>query len=266
MKNRALGTIAVLFSLALIVSLSGCMMTRAELERGIRANRANSYESWQREHEKGTEGIIRVDRPLSVAECVRIALENNREIQILLQEKEKAQGKITEAWSGALPKLDVAAGYTRLDEVASFDIAGRTVSLGDENNYSAELTLRQPLYQGGVVSAGLRAAKIFRYLADERVRNEVQNTIYSVRRKYYNILLFQELAGVSSQAASLAKAHLKDVKLKKNQGLASEFDVLRVEVDVSNFEAEMIQRQNASGESLFAENSGYFPGKSGRVE
>ena len=243
MKTRLFGTGIILLTAPAII-FSGCIMTQDKLEDDIRVNRVSAYEKWRNETEKGSEDMVRIDRVLGVDQCVIIALKYNREVQAILKEKQKAEGIIKEAWAGALPKLDFAVNYRRLDEVASFEVEGQSVSLGSEDNYSAEFTLKQPLYKGGVVSAGLRAAKLFAYLADERVKKVVQDTIYSVRQQYYRILLLKELVGVSSQALELSKAHLEDVKLKKNQGIASEFDVLRVHVEVSNFEAEMIQEQN----------------------
>jgi len=61
---------------------------------------------------------------------------------------------------------------------------------------------------------------------------------------YYDTLLAQQLYEVNRDAVVSAEAHLKDVQAKFSQGVASRFDVLRAEVDVSNFQAETIQQQN----------------------
>ena len=50
---------------------------------------------------------------------------------------------------------------------------------------------------------------------------------------------------ISADAVRSAQAHLDDVKQKRQGGVASDFDVLRAEVELSNFQAELIQNKNA---------------------
>ena len=92
--------------------------------------------------------------------------------------------------------------------------------------------------------AAVRTAQIYSALADEQVRGAVQGTIHAVAGQYYEVLLARHLYAVNQDAVKSAERHLADVKQKRKGGLASEFDVLRAEVDVSSFKAEMIQQRN----------------------
>ena len=178
-------------------------------------------------------------------DALKLALTHNNNLQLALKEKEYAHGRVMESYNEALPNLSADAGYTRLDEVSSFDVGGREVSLGFQDNYSAELTLRQPLYRGGAISAALRAAQLYAALSDEKIRAAVQDVIFQTARDYHGVLLARHLLAVEEQAVKAAQAHLQDVRRKRRNGVASDYDVLRSEVEVSNLQARLIRQKNA---------------------
>jgi outer membrane protein TolC len=140
--------------------------------------------------------------------------------------------------------VNVKASYTRLDQASTFDVGGVSIALGDVDNYSVDLTVNQPLFRGGAIGAALRAAKLAELLSDEAVRGALQGTIYRVALPYYDALLAQHKYEVNEEAVKSAQVHLKDVLTKRDLGVASDYDVLRAEVDVSNFRAEMIKQKN----------------------
>jgi len=82
-------------------------------------------------------------------------------------------------------------------------------------------------------------------LTDEVVRAAVQDVVYAAETAYYNLLLNQHLVDVSADAVRSAKVHLDQVEKKRAGGVASDFDVLRAQVELSNFEADLIRSKNA---------------------
>ena len=215
--------------------LCGCM-TKDTIYSDIASSRARSYENWlgERQREPATEKVLR--GPMTRDQCVNVALDNNKDIQAVTWDKEKAAGKITEAYSQAFPTVNLEAGFTRVDEAI---IPG-----GKKQTYGVTATASQPLYRGGAIGAGISAARIYSYAADERIKEAVQNVAFAVNRGYYDVLLANELLRVSEQAVTLAKSHLDDVLKRREQGVASDYDVLRARVEVTNYEAEMIQNRN----------------------
>lgn len=117
--------------------------------------------------------------------------------------------------------------------------------MGDVDNYSVGLTVTQPIFAGGSIRARLNSAKLFSLLTDQTVRAAVQDVVYAAEHAYYDVLLSQHLVEISTDAVRSSKAHLDSVKQKRQGGVASDFDVLRAEVELSNFQAELIQNKNA---------------------
>ena len=230
-------------ALAVFASLvvAGCVTT-GQLAEDLARSRQEAFRRW-REAEQDTRPLIKGKLGLRAAQL--LAVGNNKQLLAILKEKEVAEGKVAEAWADALPNLRLEATYTRLDEVSSFEAGPATVSIGDENNYSLALVLAQPIFRGGAIGAGIRAAKIYSLLADEQVRGVLQKVLYEARKAYYDVLLARELVKVSEEDLQRVRRHLADVEKKRRAGAATDFDVLRARVEVSNVEAELIERRNA---------------------
>jgi outer membrane protein len=224
-----------------LCAVAGCV-THDEYE-GIYNNRARAFEAWKRARDKkdGGQPILTGELGLDAAIVIAVGndkrLGNNKQLMAILEQRENARGRITEAYSAAYPKLDLKGSYTRSDQ--------STAAMPTRNAYAVDLILTQPIFRGGSIGAGIRAARVFAHLTDEQVAGAVQDVVYQTRLRYYDIMLGRELVKVSQGDLALAKKHLDDVRKKQNAGLASKYDVLRANVEVSNVEAELIQRQNA---------------------
>jgi outer membrane protein len=235
--------IAAIILLLLVLLLNGCM-DEESFYQDVRSSRTVAYHDWDRAQKQEQEQSAQIDGKLSMQDALKLAMLNNNELMAVVQQREVAKGKVVESYSAVLPSVTAEAGYRRLDAPSSFEIAGNTISMGDVDNYSAGLVVRQPIYRGGAISAALRAAKLYELYSDEQVRAQLQRTIYEVASAYFDTLLAQQLYKVNESAVKSAQAQLDDVLAKRRQGMASEFDILRAQVDVSNFRAEMIQQKN----------------------
>lgn len=226
-----------------VLGLGGCA-SRESLMRDIRETRTDAFNEWARLREREAQAEVTISGKLPLEDAVKLAIRNNKELQATLQEKEIARGKVLESYQEALPKVNAEATYTRLDKANTFDVGDVSISLGDVDNYSVDLTVSQPVFRGGRIGAALRAAKLADLLSDEVVRTAVQSTIYNVAFAYYDALLFQNKYEVNEEAVKSALINLEDVQKKRRLGVASDYDILRAEVDVSNFRAEMIKQRN----------------------
>ena len=221
-------------------ALCGCGWRSAMYEE-IGSARRVAYERWA-----AGEGAdeVRISGELSLTDAVKLALLHNKPLRAALEQREIGRGRVVGAYSEALPSVQGTASYTHLDEVATFSFQGREISTGELDNYSAGLEIRQPLYRGGAIGAAIRAAQLFYLRTDEEVRGQVQRTIYEVARNYFDVLLARRLEAVNREAVVSARTQLEDVRAKLRRGAAYPYDVLRAEVELSNFRAEEIQQRN----------------------
>jgi outer membrane protein TolC len=231
-------------ALACLVALTGCVNSR-EIYLDARASRARSYRAWaSTKHGGGQSGVL-LNGELSLQQAIEVACRHNKDIQSALQELARAKGRLWLGLSAALPSLNAYASYHRLDKPSgSVQIAGITLSPGDRDSYSQGLVLRQPLFDGGAISASVRSAHVFELMADETVRGTVGGVVFEVARGYLDVLLAQKLHEVYQSALLSAQEQLESVQRMKDTGLATDFDVLRAQVEVSSIEADMMRQKS----------------------
>ena len=232
--------------LLLVISqvIAGCV-SEDKLYQDVSTSRTAAFRRWQKQRQLKERSETHISGTLSLEDALKLTLVNNKTLQRIVQKKEIARGERLKSYSAILPSVGLTGDYLRKDEVASFDVDGGTVSFGDVDNYSAGLRVTQPIFAGGSIPAKINAGKLFSLLADQTVRAATQDVIYAAEHSYYDILLNQHLYQISADAVRSAQAHLDDVKQKRSGGVASDFDVLRAEVELSNFKADLIQNKNA---------------------
>jgi outer membrane protein TolC len=226
------------------ISLPGCV-SKEEFTNEATLSRESAYKQWEnrKQAEKQTQPVI--SGKLTLDDCLKLTLTNNKMLLKTLEEREAARGGEIGSSSAILPTVAISGGYERIDEKSYFTLGGQNVTMGALDNYSAALTVTQPIFAGGAIPARINAGRLGALLADQGVRAAVQETAYAAQRGYYNVLLDQHLYTISDDAVKSAKAHLDDVNQKHDVGVASSYDILRAEVELSNFTAQFIQRRNA---------------------
>lgn len=229
-------TIAVLLTFMLV----GCVSSE-KYYQDVSLSRETAYRQWAGRKERQQQSQTHISGELSIEDCLKLALVNNKVLQRVIQERQIARGERLKSYSAILPNIDLTAEYLRKDEVGSFG----PITFGDLDNYSTSLRVTQPIFAGGAILATINAGKLFSLLTDQTVRTAVQDLTYTAGHAYYDVLLNQHLLQISADAVRSAQAHLDNVKRKRQGGVASDFDVLRAEVELSNFQAELIQTKNA---------------------
>ncbi len=193
---------------------------------------------------------------LSIDEAVDLALERNRELAEARLIRTEADKQASEAWGEIFPQIDFSARYARnISPAVSFVPAnvfdptapeGEFLSLqfGADNSWQSALTLRQPLFYPGAV-VGLGAAKRFQRLQREMVRGRAQQVVTRVRLLCYDLLLRAEEVRLTERSLERLRQALEETRGRARAGLASEYDVLRLEVELANLEPLLLRARNA---------------------
>jgi outer membrane protein TolC len=226
--------------------LGGCT-TQKEFAGDVGLSRETAYRQWE-SHKTQEEGQQpRISGKLGVEDCVKLTLVHNKMLQRTLEERTVAEGQLVGSRSAYLPNVALSGEYRRMDEFSTLTIpgGGPPIQFGELNNYSAGLVVTQPIYAGGAITAQVQLARLSSLLADQTVRAATQDVVYTAETAYYNLLLSQHLVDISTDAVRASKVHLDDVEKKRAGGVASNFDVLRAQVELSNFEADLIRSKNA---------------------
>jgi outer membrane protein TolC len=192
-------------------------------------------------------GLIYAEGKLTIDQALDFALKNNESYQKALFEVDRASQRVTEARASAFPQIDASINYMRNWElsstVISFDGQPTVLRIGTTNNYSAGLTITQPIYIGGKVFTAMSIARQYKKMTLEQKRMAQQNLKLSVIRAYYGAVMADQLLKVTVESESLAIKGLNVVEKLFAQGLVSDYEVLRAKVRLANARPATIQAQ-----------------------
>lgn len=197
---------------------------------------------------------------LSLQQAVRTALRQNRDVRGARYALDQANKRVKEAWSAVYPSLDWNASYTRnVSPTLAFlparifdptagpdDYIG--VQFGADNQWASTVSLEQPVFSAAAF-IGVGAAGRFRSLQEEVVRGLTQGVVTRVRATYYQLLLQQEQLRLITKSVERVRQSLAETRSLNKAGLASDYDVLRLEVALANLEPNLQRAENAVGQA-----------------
>jgi len=176
---------------------------------------------------------------------LRTALQESRAIRDARLAVLTAEGQVVEARGNALPQITTSTSYSRnLSPLETFlpaiflgDTSGGVVpiQIGSDNNWSTSVNVMQPLWNYQVI-IGLRVAGRARQLQVESLRGVAQQTVTSTRKAFYGVLLAEESLRLNENSAERVREVLEETRALRTAGMVSEYDVLRLEVELGNLE------------------------------
>ncbi len=176
----------------------------------------------------------------SLRDAIRIAFENNLNIQIQEKEVTASRSDIITARSVFFPQVNANASYTHNDKVL-----GENIFSGYKNDNQLGLTVGQSIYSGGANMANFRQAQLKLRIQEETLNARKLDVEFETKRLYYGLLLAYETVRITQDLFDQAQAHYNDVQHKFDQGTSSRFDVLQSKVQVSKVMPELVKAKNA---------------------
>ena len=201
-------------------------------------------------------GGVAAQEVFTLGSAVQMALEQNEDLRGARFDLEVAQEQASEARSDLFPTIDLDASYARNLMVAEnflpafiFDPTADPddlvpVRFGADNIWSTNVSVEQALFKPSVFVA-LGAAGRFENFQQETLRGRTQGIVTQVRVLYYSLLLAQEQARLVENSVQRVRESLHDTRALNEAGLAADYDVLRLEVELGNLEPNLFRAQNS---------------------
>ncbi|HYW49994.1 MAG TPA: TolC family protein [Gemmatimonadaceae bacterium] len=199
-------------------------------------------------------GAVRNERPatdtltLTFDTAVLRALREGEEVRAANASVDVADAQIGVARSTGLPQLRLNSTYSQVVENARANIVGSV--FGQAFTYQANAQLSQPLFLGGRVLAGAKAAGAVRGAARASTAEVRSQVVVDVERAYLEALFTRRLVEIQRRNLELATARVTQAQQLETAGRASRYDVLRLKVERANLEPALVQAQNDSAIAL----------------
>ncbi len=105
----------------MVLILAGCTSTEQFYE-DVSLSRETAYRQWKNRKERQETSQPHISGQLSIEDCLKLALANNKGLQRTLEEKQIARGEELKSYSAILPTVGLTGDYKRLDMVSSITI------------------------------------------------------------------------------------------------------------------------------------------------
>lgn len=188
-------------------------------------------------------------KKLSVDESVQIGLENSHSLHSSMEKVKNAQSRLSELKTNLLPSLKFSGMYTILSPIEPFilDVPGLgsfNLASNIVNNYSAKLTLQQPLFTGFKLLSSVDMADYNTQAQKQNYTKDEHDLIFNIKNAYWTLYKANQLKTVVDENVTQIKAHLDDVNNMFNQGLSTKNDVLKVQVQLGDVQIKQIDANN----------------------
>jgi outer membrane protein len=181
------------------------------------------------------------DPVLTLDEAIKIAESNAFSVKIAQSNVEKTRQRIAEARGLIGPKVDATTTYTRFDRSSS----SNGIVFQPNDSTTASLQFSMPLDLTGILSRGVRASEVTLRAAEAQVGVEKNNLRERVRQAYYGVLQSEALVKVAEETLKNARERLEVTRKEVEAGSKAKIDVIRIEAQVRQFEADLLKAQNS---------------------
>lgn len=188
---------------------------------------------------------------LTLERSIELGFRNNKELQVAKERVKEAQAYVEEASTAFMPQLTGEMGYTRLDIAPFFPTAKfaqlgggsmppddsgdipKKITIGLPDNYSAALTLQQPIFTGGKLVDSYKISKMAKLSTESDLQRTNNELIFEIKKAYWHVINAQELEKVAKESTLQLEAHLEDLQSMYEAGLVATNELLRTKVRYS---------------------------------
>lgn len=217
-------------------------------------------------------------RNITLEEAIRACLDSNRDIKVSIMEIQKAKAAVNEAYGYAMPSVDVSASFSHfiekpqtpfpdfqalLKNATLYTLADTSIGLitpetrdsnllplgyalqsfSLSNNYEAKIQVSQVLFNSAVFN-GIGSAQVYLDLSKSMLKSKISESVLSVEQAFYSALLAKRVLAIMQDSYDNLKTNVDNVETLYGQGMISEYDKLKAEVQLENFKPEVKNAEN----------------------
>ena len=180
-----------------------------------------------------------------------LGLQNSKDLKISQSKLNSSDAKVSEINSMLLPQLKFMANYTRLsDNVPPFEVVTPfspmpiIISEPVLDNYNLKLSLQQPLFTGFKLISSKKAASYNYNAAELEYSKDKNEAAFNIHTAFWNYYKAQQVKDLLVKSLKQIENHLNDTKNFLENGLATQNDYLKLQVQYSNTKLQLIEAEN----------------------
>jgi outer membrane protein len=196
---------------------------------------------------------IAQDNPLTLADCYRLAQQNQPDLVTAEAEVHVAEAHLKERRSPYFPHLSFGAShnqqtYNYAPTVGTSPNVANALFNGEHWSnspyYYTGLNFNQNIYDFGLTRGSVERGKAELAQAQQNRDRVRQETLLNVRNGYFSVLAAQQLIQVRQTAVKDQSKHLEQIQAFFQVGRVPKIDMTRQEVQLANAQLDLVQAQS----------------------
>lgn len=187
---------------------------------------------------------------LTLNQLIQLGLDSSKSLRISDARLKFAQAKYDQAYDAALPSVRLNANYTRLSDIEEpkllFPGSSTPVSLFPVyvNNYSVNLTASEVIFSGFRLKYAKESTDLLNQASKFDFEKDKQEIIFTLISSYFTIYKLETSSQIITDQLKQTNERIRETQLALNNGLATQNDLLRWQLQVSNLELTQLDIQN----------------------
>lgn len=190
---------------------------------------------------------------LGLNDAISLLQSHNKKMQALQKQKEAQHYAQKQSMAWRMPIIGITAQAVHINKELALDFNKQRnmaaqllhlpspAMLGDwkavlqeENFATVDLNVRYPIFTGGKINAGIKAAKIKSCIKNKEIE-KVSNAMYSTLvQRYFQLQLAQEAVRVRQQAQEATELHYRNATSLEANGMIAKVEKMQAEAALSD--------------------------------
>ena len=180
----------------------------------------------------------------SLAQCKKLALENNARMKNARLEVSSARQTKEEAFTNFFPSLSASAlGYNANQPLVEANLGGMPLALL-KNGIVGDITVTQPLFAGGQIVNGNKLAQLGVEVSRFKQEQSEKEVLLTTEVYYWQILSLNEKLKTLAIVEQLVNSLYKDVDAAVKAGVKNRNDLLQVQLRKNSVASDRLQLEN----------------------
>ncbi|HVM87235.1 MAG TPA: TolC family protein [Puia sp.] len=190
-------------------------------------------------------------KTLSLEEAVQLGVQNSKQLKLSRTKIDQAVSQLAQAKDAALPTAKVSAGYSHalmLSRKLSIPgDSGKVTNIKlpfDNTLYQATFSINEPVFAGHQFKYAQQSADLLIKASKLDAERDKDEVVYNVINSYLNYYKIKQNQVIVKQNLDDIQSKLDEIIKFEKQGLATENDVLRYQLQKSNTELTFAELEN----------------------
>ena len=183
-------------------------------------------------------------RDLTLDQAIDLSLNNSKEMRISEKNLDISKLNVSKAFKAALPSVTYTGAYTVGEHERKILTQSERNYASKKRGYTQNIKLTQPLFTGGVVTAGIKGAKAYENIASYSfLQSKIKNRLDTIKIFSDIINAQRNLEALKYSEGVLLKRYQKQEEQLKLR-LITKPDILQTEYSIEDIRAQMINVKN----------------------